>query len=71
LEGIKVWVLGVVTPITNNKHINIETALEWIERIKPERAYFTHMGSRMDYDTLCRNLPDYIRPVYDGMEIEV
>jgi phosphoribosyl 1,2-cyclic phosphate phosphodiesterase len=71
LEGIKVWVLGVVTPIANNKHINIETALQWIERIKPECAYFTHMGSRMDYDTLCRNLPDYIRPVYDGMEIDV
>ena len=71
LEGVKVWVLGVVTPIENKKHINIKTALKWIERVKPEKAYFTHMGVRMDYDMLCRTLPDNIRPVYDEMEIEI
>ena len=71
LAGVKVWVLGVVTPIENDKHINVDMALKWIERVQPERAYFTHMGSRMDYETLCRTLPDYIRPVYDNMEIEI
>ena len=71
LEGIKVWILGVVTPIENAKHINIETALKWIERVKPEKAYFTHMGSRMDYGKLCQTLPDYVRPVYDEMEIDI
>ena len=71
LSGIKVWILGVVTPIKNPKHINVDTALEWIERVNPEQAYFTHMGSRMDYDTLCRTLPANIRPVYDGMEFDV
>ena len=71
LAGVKVWILGVVTPIKNDKHINMDTALEWIERVHPERAYFTHMGARMDYENLCRILPDHIRPVYDGMEIEI
>lgn len=71
LKGIKVWILGVVTPVKNDKHINIKTALEWIERVNPERAYFTHMGGRMDYERLCADLPPHIRPVYDGMEIEI
>ena len=71
LVGIKVWILGVVTPIPNKKHINVETALEWIKRINPERAYFTHMGARMDYDRLCATLPSHIRPVYDMMDITV
>ena len=71
LKGIKVWILGVVTPIENNKHINVKKALEWIDYIKPERAYFTHMGTRMDYEQLCQYLPPHIRPVYDMMEIEV
>jgi phosphoribosyl 1,2-cyclic phosphate phosphodiesterase len=71
LAGVKVWVLGVVTPIENDKHINVDMALKWIERVRPQRAYFTHMGARMDYETLCRTLPDYIRPVYDNMEIEI
>ena len=71
LAGVKVWVLGVVTPIKNSKHINVDTALQWIKRVNPKQTYFTHMGARMDYDTLCRTLPDNIRPVYDGMEFDV
>lgn len=71
LAGVKVWIVGVVTSVPNIKHLHTEKALEWIERIKPERAFFTHMGTRMDYDALCAYLPPHIRPVYDGMEIEI
>lgn len=72
LEGIKVWVLGVVTTaMDTRKHLNVERALEWIDYVKPERAYFTHMGTKMDYERLCEYLPSYIRPVYDGMEIDI
>lgn len=71
LKGIKTWILGVTTPNQNNTHINVEEALAWIDKIKPERAFFTHMGTRMDYDKLCQTLPSHIRPVYDGMEIDI
>lgn len=71
LKGVKTWVIGVVTPNPNNKHITLVEALEWIERIKPERAFITHMGTSMDYAELCKTLPPHIRPVYDGMVIDV
>ncbi len=72
LKGVKVWLLGVVTTLSDtNKHLNVDRALEWINRIQPERAYFTHMGTRMDYDTLCHRLPLHIRPVYDGLELDI
>jgi len=72
LEGIKVWILGCVSPdSTNDKHINLHEAIQWVHRLKPDMTYLTHMGGRMDYDTLCRNLPKYIRPVYDGMVIQI
>ena len=71
LKGIKTWILGVTTQTLNTKHINLDEALEWINHIKPERAFLTHMGTRMDYDTLCKELPSHIRPVYDGMEIDI
>lgn len=71
LKGIKTWVLGVVTTKENNKHIHLEEALRWIDLIKPDQVYLTHMGARMDYETLCNQLPLYIRPAYDGMELEV
>lgn len=71
LKGIKTWILGVTTLSLNDKHINLDEALSWIDKIKPERVFLTHMGTKMDYDELCRILPPHIRPVYDGMEIEV
>lgn len=71
LKGIKTWILGVTTPALNPKHINLDEALQWIEHIKPERVFFTHMGTRMDYERLCKELPSHIRPVYDGMEIDI
>ena len=77
LKGIKTWVLGVVSPKRDpnkpesKKHIYLDEALRWIEQIQPERAYITHMGQRMDYESLCQALPSHIRPVYDGFEFEI
>ena len=71
LMGISTWILGVVTKKLNQKHINLDEALTWIERIQPQKAFLTHMGANMDYRTLCNELPAHIRPCYDGMVIEI
>lgn len=71
LKGISTWILGVVTKSINNKHINLDEAKAWIDYIRPKQAYLTHMGGKMDYHTLCRELPANIRPCYDGMVIEI
>ena len=71
LQGIDTWLLGVVTTRESNKHIHLSKALEWIDYIKPRQTYMTHMGLRMDYDTLCKELPESIRPSYDGFEFTV
>ncbi|HBM91234.1 MAG TPA: MBL fold metallo-hydrolase [Rhodospirillaceae bacterium] len=71
LEGVKVWVVGAIREKPHAKHANLETVLSWIERIKPARAYLTHMDHSMDYDTLMRRLPDGVEPAYDGLEIDL
>ena len=43
----------------------------WINTLKPRQVYLTHMGMRMDYETLCNELPLSIRPAYDGLEFDV
>ena len=68
LKGIKVWVLGCVTTVENSKHVHLSEALKWINRLKPQKVYLTHMGSKMDYDFLKRTLPEGIEPCFDGME---
>lgn len=71
LKGIKTWVLGLTTPNQNHKHVHLDEAFQWINRIQPDRVYLTHMGARMDYDSLLHILPDKIRPAYDGLSFEV
>jgi len=71
LIGISTWILGVVTKNLNQKHINLDVALSWINRIQPQKAFLTHMGAKMDYHSLCNELPSHIRPCYDGMVIEI
>lgn len=70
LRGIKTWVLGVTTPEPNMKHVCLPEALKWIEEIHPDCVYLTHMGSRMDYNTLRNELPGFIRPGYDGFNFD-
>ncbi len=71
LEGIKVWIIGCFAATPHPTHAHIGLALEWIERIKPERAFITHMGPRLDYEAVRAMVPLHVAPVYDGLEIEI
>jgi len=71
LNGIKVWMLGTFTDKPHPTHLHVDRALEWIERVKPERAYLTHLGFHLDYKTLQRKLPDNVFVAFDGLTFEV
>lgn len=72
LSGVKVWVVDCLRKKGKHpSHAHLNLSLEWIERVKPERAYLTHMNNTLDYDWLIENLPKGVEPAYDGLEIEV
>jgi len=71
LAGIHTWIIGVFTDGEHRTHVNVNTALAWIERVKPARAILTHLGPDLDYENLCRTLPAHVEPAYDGMTVEV
>ncbi|MBO0902019.1 MBL fold metallo-hydrolase [Jiella sonneratiae] len=52
-------------------HLSVEQALAWIERLGVPQATFTHMHTPLDYATLCRELPQNVRPGYDGLVVEL
>lgn len=69
LKGIKVWVVGAHTEdLTVEGHAGLNTIKEWVDYIKPEITYLTHLNALGDYDDLCKRLPSHIRPAYDGLE---
>ncbi len=71
LAGVKVWMLGTFTDKPHPTHLDVDRALEWIEQVKPERAYLTHLGYGLDYAKLQAELPDNVFVAYDGMVIDL
>lgn len=71
LEGLDVWIVDALRYTTHPSHFNVETALEWIERLKPKRAILTNLHTDLDYDELSRRLPNHVEPAFDGLSFVV
>ncbi|MEO0411802.1 MAG: MBL fold metallo-hydrolase [Pseudomonadota bacterium] len=69
LMDLDVWVVDALRRKPHPTHPHLAQTLAWIDQFKPKRAYLTHMAWDMDYQTLCNELPDHIRPAYDGQVI--
>jgi phosphoribosyl 1,2-cyclic phosphate phosphodiesterase len=70
LKGIKTWIVGAFySPEGQTNHAGIDKINEWVNYLKPEMTYLTHLTASADYDTMCRELPPHIRPAYDGLEL--
>ena len=71
LDGLDLFIVDALRPKPHPSHAHLALTLEWIARTAPARAILTNMHIDMDYDTLCRDLPDGIVPAYDGMRIDL
>lgn len=69
LDGVRFWIVDCVRREPHPTHAHLARTLEWIERVKPEQAWLTHMNETMDYQTLLKELPPHVRPAHDGMAI--
>ena len=70
LDGVETWIIGCLTnALDHPTHVSVERAIAWVERVKPQRAFITHMGTRLDYAEMEAILPPHIRPAYDGLVI--
>ncbi len=67
LAGVKVWIVDALQYRPHGSHAHLDKTLEWIARIKPERAILTNLHVTMDYQTLKDILPAGVEPAYDGM----
>jgi phosphoribosyl 1,2-cyclic phosphate phosphodiesterase len=71
LADLDIWIVDALRYRPHPSHFSVEQALGWIERVRPKRAILTHMHMDLDYDTLCRDLPEGVEPAYDGMRFEL
>jgi len=71
LSGVKCWIVDCLRYTPSYSHSHLELTLEWINKIKPERAILTHMAHEFDYDKLSGELPAGVFAGFDGMVLEV
>lgn len=69
LEGLDTLILDALQEQAHPTHFSIQQALEVVERVKPRRAFFTHLSHRLDYDATNARLPAGVELAYDGLRI--
>jgi len=70
LEGVRVLVLDALRYKPHPGHFCLEEAVEVVQRLRPEKAYFTHMSHDLDHETTNRQLPANVELAYDGLTFE-
>ncbi len=72
LKGVDVLVLNALRKEPHHSHFNLEEALEFIEKVNPERAYLTHISHKMGFhDEVQAELPENVFLAYDNLQISL
>lgn len=70
LIGVKVLVVSALRVEPHESHFNLAEALALIDRVKPERAYLTHISHVMGFHAeVADKLPENVYLAYDNLEI--
>lgn len=72
IYGTKILVLNALQNKEHISHFNLSQALEMVEKIKPEKAYFTHVSHKLGlHSEVERKLPAKVFLAYDGLKISM
>jgi len=72
LDNLEVLVIDALRKQEHIAHFTLEDALNAIKRIKPKRAYLTHISHQMGlHEEVQETLPENVFLSYDGLEVEV
>ena len=71
LSGVRMVVLDALRERPHPTHMSLDQALATVERIGPERAWFTHMCHDLPHAATCARLPAGVELAYDGLTFEI
>ncbi len=71
-KGSKILVINALRKTSHVSHFNLAEALEVIEKIKPEKAYITHLSHMMGLHAKVQaELPEHVFLAQDGLKITI
>tara|TARA_B100000953_G_scaffold257741_1_gene222240 strand:- start:2465 stop:3226 length:762 start_codon:yes stop_codon:yes gene_type:complete len=72
LKDLKVLVVSALRREPHHSHFNLEEALKFVEMVKPERTYFTHISHMLGFHAeVEEELPENVHLAYDNLKIEI
>lgn len=71
LRGLDVLFLDALRHKPHPTHSTVERSVETVEKLAPQRAFFTHICHDLPHRETELALPPHIRLAYDGLEIVV
>jgi phosphoribosyl 1,2-cyclic phosphate phosphodiesterase len=71
LDGVRTLVLDALRDRPHPTHFSVREAVDAVERIRPDRAYFTHICHDLPHAETCARLPDGVELAYDGLVLEI
>ena len=70
LKGVKVLVVNALREEQHVSHFNLDEALAFIDKVKPEKAYLTHISHLLGFhDEVQHRLPKNVFLAYDNLQI--
>jgi phosphoribosyl 1,2-cyclic phosphate phosphodiesterase len=70
LKDLDILFLDALRHRPHPTHSTVENSLRIVERVKPQRAFFTHICHDLPHDATNATLPPHVRLSHDGMELE-
>jgi phosphoribosyl 1,2-cyclic phosphate phosphodiesterase len=70
LQDLDILFLDALRYKPHPTHSTVENSLRIVERVKPKRAFFTHICHDLGHAATNAALPTHVRLSYDGMKLE-
>ncbi|OMQ13564.1 MBL fold metallo-hydrolase [[Flexibacter] sp. ATCC 35103] len=72
LKNLKVLVVNALRVESHDTHFNLQEALDFINLVKPEVAYLTHISHVLGFhEEVQKQLPENVFLAYDNLEITI
>src|SRR5450755_937285 len=70
LQDLDILFLDALRHTPHPTHSTVESSLRIVDRLKPKRAFFTHIAHELAHEATNATLPPHVRLSYDGMKLE-
>lgn len=72
IKGAKVLVVNALRIDPHHSHFNLEEALAFVEKVKPEKAYLTHISHLLGFhEEVEKKLPKNVHLAYDNLIVDL